>query len=262
MTNATKSVIAVGSLATFIALGYFAFRTDPQQPEPIRVDTVDTIAPAHSTTQMVPYEMESVQPNVYHPTPEELPSFGAEPISDAEFEDVLAKMSANERASLETQIGIPILDERPRECVAIPIVANPKIKRMNLQLLPNLREVVRERWSNATWRESVRIGQDDKFPVNLWRSRNGTVTFWTTVRVPAGPNLPSGTPQFPLDAEFFRGGDVLLVEASKDGALLIAYAADDPRSKMIVEPRLSVIEPSNDPTPTPGVWTTISGSQR
>lgn len=159
-------------------------------------------------------------------------------------------------------LPVPILDHRTRSCVVIPIVTNPRTHRMNLQFTPNLRDVVAKRWNDSTWRKSVRIEKNtetghDEFPVPLWRQREDVVTFWKFIWVQAGPELPHGSPQYQLDPEFWRGNDKLLIEATEDGPLLIAYIMDDRWRRWIVEPRLSIVYSSGDPNAPHGTWTTI-----
>lgn len=151
----------------------------------------------------------------------------------------------------------PILDERQRGCIGYPLTAGFSRVRYNLLLQPNVYVVAKPLWSDPQWLATFRV-DGGTFPVNLWRVRAGVPTFWKVVRVQAGPGLPTGNPQEGLSAEFFRGGDVLCVEATRSGGpLFVAY---DQQTGLVVQPQLSVVEnSSNDSTPMPGVWMVISG---
>lgn len=151
----------------------------------------------------------------------------------------------------------PILDERRRECIAYNLTASFSRVRYNLLLQPNLYDATIRNWSDPKWLATFRV-EGGTFPVNLWRVRAGVPTFWRTVRVQAGPGLPTGNPQVGLSPDFFRGGDALCVEAARTGgAVFVAY---DPQTGLVVQPQLSVIQNvSNDSTPMPGAWMVISG---
>jgi hypothetical protein len=154
----------------------------------------------------------------------------------------------------------PILDARQRPCIGYPIPKGLSVARVNVLLTPNLEAATIRLWSIPAWRELMRV-KDGTFPVNMWRKRQGVATFIKQVRVQAGPELPTGSPQEALSPIDWRGGDVLCVEAvERNGPL---WVVRDPLTGLIIEPRVSVVEmSSNDATAMPGQWTTVSGGAR
>jgi hypothetical protein len=263
MTNTTRSIAAVGTMATVLALGYIAFREDPKPPAPIRADVTST-APSASPRPLVtasqpPYEPESVQPNVHPISPDEWKAADMDLDRMTVATDTtqpLRKAPVHVVRFDAAALPTPILDERPRECIGYPLTSGFSKVRYNLLLQPNPYQATIRNWSDPTWRETFRV-EGGTFPVNLWRKRLGEPDkFIKQVRVQAGPGLPTGNPQEALSTLDFRGGDVVCVEAVRHiGPLFVAY---DQQTGAVVQPQLSAIQnASNDSTPVPGAWMTI-----
>lgn len=185
------------------------------------------------------------------------------PVSDAATEDVPSSQAVMMQA-VAMDTATATTPARERQAVAITINADPRVKRMNLALLPTYCHPMAQLWADQKFRNDVRVGADGKFPVRLWRSRKGTVAFVVEVRVQAGPGLTTGVPQFQLNPNDWQFGDVLLIEWTP--ALLVAVGGQCVSPMVgygIDHPRLSIIEPtSNDPTPPSGSWTTFEGEPR
>lgn len=241
-----------------------------KQPVPETATNTNTVATWTATDSDLDAPLGSVQPNIRPLTKEE---YWKEEYWKERERAFLEHRTATDttqplrrapvhvvrfdRAALTT---VPILDERKRECIAYPLNASFVRVRYNLLLQPNLYDVTIRNWSDPKWLATFHV-DDGTFPVNLWRTRNGEPAFWKTVRVQAGPGLPTGNPQVGLSADFFRGGDKLCVETPRvGGAVFVAY---DRQTGAVVQPQLSAIQnSSNDSTPIPGAWTTISGEVR
>lgn len=250
--------VAVFAIAATMLLACVASEQKVERAEPVRVDTTETL-PTDDADLNGP--LGSVQPNVHPASPEEW-DWQAMNVRTETAQPPLRKAPVHVVRFDRPALPTPILDGRRRECIGFPIIASPRVKRMNLALGANVYEYegMHILWRDPKWREFHRIAPDGSFGVNIWRVREGVATYVDTLRVPGGPD-PSFV-QFQLEQLYpnvWRGGDMLCLEALKHGGTLMIYY--DQSAEFMRGPWINVIEQgSNDPGVSFGAWTTIGGA--
>lgn len=252
-----RYIATVFSITTVVLLACVASEQKVDAPPPVRVDATVTEADPPSLLADdadLDGPLDSVQSNIRPMTRDE---WEATANIATDTGQPLRRAPVHVVHFAQPALPTPVLDQRKRDCIAYPLTAGFARVRYNLLLQPNLYAVTIRNWSDPKWRETFRV-ENGWFPVALWRIRGRVAAFWRYVWVQAGPGLPTGNPQVALSADFFRGGDVLCVEALRwGGPVFIAY---DQQTGLIVQPQLSQIQnASNDSTPMPGTWTTIGG---